>query len=49
MDLARRQDLSVDEKRSILMNWAFDLHLILCVPKIRFGVDASNERGKLVT
>jgi hypothetical protein len=29
MDVVLRSDLSVDEKRSILMNWAFDLHLIL--------------------
>lgn len=29
MDVVLRPDLSVDEKRSILMNWAFDLHLIL--------------------
>ena len=29
MDVVMRTDLSVDEKRAILMNWAFDLHLIL--------------------
>ncbi|GEP60464.1 hypothetical protein RSO01_76300 [Reyranella soli] len=29
MDVVLRSDLSVNEKRSILMNWAFDLHLIL--------------------
>ena len=29
MDVVLRPDLSVEEKRSILMNWAFDLHLIL--------------------
>jgi ETC complex I subunit-like protein len=29
MDVVFRPDLSVDEKRSILMNWAFDLYLIL--------------------
>jgi ETC complex I subunit conserved region len=29
LDVARRSDLSVDDKRSILMNWAFDQYLIL--------------------
>ena len=29
MDVVLRSDLPVDEKRSILMNWAFDLYLIL--------------------
>ena len=27
MDVVRRSDLSVDDKRSILMNWAFDEYL----------------------
>lgn len=29
LDVVRRPDLSVDDKRSILMNWAFDQYLIL--------------------
>lgn len=29
LDVVRRSDLSVDERRSILMNWAFDLYLLL--------------------
>lgn len=29
LDVVRRADLSDDDKRSILMNWAFDQHLIL--------------------
>jgi hypothetical protein len=29
LDVVRRSDLSVDDKRSILMNWAFDQHLLL--------------------
>ncbi len=28
LDVVRRSDLSVDEKRSILMNWAFDQYLM---------------------
>ena len=29
LDVVRRADLSEDDKRSILMNWAFDQYLIL--------------------
>lgn len=29
LDVVRRSDLSADDKRSILMNWAFDQYLIL--------------------
>ena len=29
LDVVRRADLSDDDKRSILMNWAFDQYLIL--------------------
>jgi hypothetical protein len=29
LDVVRRSDLSIDEKRSILMNWAFDLYQLL--------------------
>jgi hypothetical protein len=29
MDIVLRSDLSVDEKRSILMNWAFDQYVVL--------------------
>jgi hypothetical protein len=29
LDVVRRPDLSADDKRSILMNWAFDQYLIL--------------------